>query len=154
MRMTIEQAIAEGILFPASRLEGQAGPDGGVSFGLPIEVVSEANQRAHWAVKARRSKRQKRAAYLGVLQHAAHLRCRIRAGEEICLAVTLVRLFGPRQRPFDSDNLAGAFKAVRDGIAAAFGIDDGSDLISWHCAQEPGPGGKGGVRVIVSRVDL
>jgi len=35
----------------------------------------------------------------------------------------------------DDDNLPSAFKAVRDGIAEAFGIDDGSDRYVWSYAQ-------------------
>ena len=34
-------------------------------------------------------------------------------------------------RPFDDDNLAAAFKSIRDGIAERWGLDDGSDDIVW-----------------------
>lgn len=49
------------------------------------------------------------------------------------VVVTLTRL-GPRK--LDSDNLAGSFKAIRDGVADALGIDDGSELIQWEYRQE------------------
>lgn len=35
----------------------------------------------------------------------------------------------------DDDNLPSAFKAVRDGIAEALGIDDGSDRYAWSYGQ-------------------
>jgi hypothetical protein len=35
----------------------------------------------------------------------------------------------------DDDNLPSAFKAVRDGIAEALGIDDGSDRYVWSYGQ-------------------
>ena len=51
------------------------------------------------------------------------------------LVVTLTRIGA---RKLDSDNLARSMKAVRDGIADALGIDDGSDRIEWKYAQEKG----------------
>jgi hypothetical protein len=39
----------------------------------------------------------------------------------------------------DSDNLAGAFKALRDAVAALLDVDDGTDRIRWHYRQKPGP---------------
>ena len=154
MRMTLQEAIEAGVVFPASRLAAPTQGGGGVSFSLPVEIVSEANRRDHWAARYRRTKSQKRAAHLGVLQHASSLRRRIRAGEDIRLVITLVRLLRPRQRRFGSDNLASGFKAIRDGVASALGIDDGSDRLEWHYAQEPGGGQSGGVRVTIARIDL
>jgi hypothetical protein len=60
------------------------------------------------------------------------------------IVVTLTRLGG---RGLDSDNLAGAYKAIRDGVADWLGIDDGDDRIEWRYAQEPG--GAKGTRVLV-----
>jgi hypothetical protein len=43
------------------------------------------------------------------------------------------------KRAMDSDNLHGACKSIRDGIADALGIDDGSDNEAvWICKQEVG----------------
>lgn len=41
----------------------------------------------------------------------------------------------------DDDNLSGAFKPCRDGVADALGVDDASTDISWFYAQERGPSG-------------
>jgi hypothetical protein len=52
-------------------------------------------------------------------------------------------------RMLDSDNLASGFKAARDGIADAMGIDDGSPRIDWQVAQE-----RGAVGVYAARVQI
>jgi hypothetical protein len=140
MQMTLQQAIAAGIVFPASTMSGPTLDGGGVSFLLPLEIISEMNWRGHWAVKYRRAKNQKRTAYNGTMKHAHTIRYRFQAGEGIRLAVTLIRIMRPRQRRFDSDNLASGFKAIRDGVASALGIDDGDDRLEWHYAQETGSG--------------
>ena len=41
----------------------------------------------------------------------------------------------------DSDNLAGACKALRDGVADWLGVDDGSDELTWRYSQERGAWG-------------
>lgn len=51
------------------------------------------------------------------------------------VVVTLVRV-GPRA--LDDDNLAFAFKAVRDGVADALGVKDHDPRVSWAYAQEKG----------------
>jgi hypothetical protein len=40
------------------------------------------------------------------------------------------------QKKLDDDNVRGALKAIRDGIADALGTDDGSECLSWAYAQE------------------
>lgn len=52
------------------------------------------------------------------------------------VTVTLVRV-GPRA--LDDDNLAFAFKAVRDGVADALGVKDHDARVTWVYAQERGP---------------
>lgn len=48
------------------------------------------------------------------------------------LSVTLTR-FAPRA--FDSDNVQGAFKSVRDGVADALGVKDDDPRIAWVYKQ-------------------
>lgn len=151
MNMTLQEAIAVGIVFPASAMSGSTLDGGGVSFALPLEIVSEMNWRGHWAVRHKRAKKQRRIAYAGTLQHARALRYRIQTGEDIRLAITLVRLTRPGQRRFDGDNLQAGFKHIRDGVADALGIDDGDDRLEWRYAQEPDGGKRGGVTVIIAR---
>lgn len=54
------------------------------------------------------------------------------------LVVTMTR-HGPKK--LDDDNLQGACKAIRDGIADSIGVDDGSDIYTWVYKQKVGPYG-------------
>lgn len=47
----------------------------------------------------------------------------------------------------DGDNLQGALKPVRDGVADYLQVDDGSPLVTWEYAQERGPKGEYAVRI-------
>ena len=51
------------------------------------------------------------------------------------IIVTITRI-GPRR--MDDDNLASACKYVRDQIASAVGVDDGSDQYVWRYEQRKG----------------
>ena len=98
----------------------------------PLRVVSESNQREHWAAKAKRQKAHRAAAHLLILQARRAL-----AWPDGRKRVLLTRIGA---RMLDDDNLAGAFKAVRDGIADGLEINDGSDAVQWRYAQEKSPG--------------
>ena len=149
MKLSFQEAVDAGIVFPASELCAQG--EGAVVFTVPVEIVSELNRRDHWAVKYRRATRQKRMAHAHTLKHAHRLRARARADRDLCLLVKLVRIMRRRQRPYDGDNLQSGFKAIRDGIAEALGIDDGSYRIDWQYDQERGDG-KGMVRIAIEEV--
>ncbi len=99
-----------------------------ISLRIPIATVSEANQREHWAAKARRVKNQRGAVRVYLKPKLTGLR--------LPLVVKLVRL-APRR--LDDDNLRGAFKAVRDEIAALLGVNDGGDLVKWEYEQRKDP---------------
>lgn len=65
------------------------------------------------------------------------------------LVVTMVRI-GPSTLDV-GDNLPGAFKPVRDGIADALGSDDRNPLIEWRYDQRKGtPAMRQGRKVVVS----
>lgn len=90
---------------------------------LPIVTVSEANRRDHWRVKARRVKAQRRAAW------------------ELCPRVglpCLVTLIRVSPRELDDDNLRGALKAIRDGVADRLGVDDRDPRVEWAYGQRKG----------------
>jgi hypothetical protein len=96
----------------------------------PVATVSEANQRDHHQVKGKRAARQRDAM-------TTALRCLSVNPEEMPkrLRVTFTRL---ASGTLDDDNLAGAFKACRDAVAAWLGVDDGPrGPITWSYAQEP-----------------
>jgi len=92
------------------------------SVHLPIQTVSEANGRDHWRVKAKRAHRQR---------HAARCLTPI-----VCLPV-VVKLTRLSRSRLDDDNLRGALKAVRDGVADAFGIQDNDPRLRFEYDQAP-----------------
>ncbi len=98
---------------------------------VPVRIVSEANQRGHWRKSAVRKKAHRSTAIL--LCRAAH-NWQV-PNPNKCYRVLMTRI-APRQ--LDDDNLASGFKACRDGIADAMGIDDGSPRIKWDYSQERG----------------
>ncbi|MBV7475375.1 hypothetical protein [Pseudoxanthomonas sp. PXM05] len=92
------------------------------SVWLPVQTVSEANGRDHWRVKARRVKRQRFAA---------------RAMTPVMSLPVVVKLTRLSRSRLDDDNLRGALKAVRDGVADAFGVADNDPRLTWEYAQAP-----------------
>lgn len=96
---------------------------------FPLKTWSEANSRVHYMVRSKRRKQQRGTTSLVV---AAELAIR---GRDLKppVVVTIVRL-GPSPG-LDDDNLAMSQKAVRDGIADAFGLDDGDSRFTWRYEQ-------------------
>lgn len=109
-----------------------------VNFLMAKPLPSAANLREHWATKARRVKTQRAA--VGFLLRA--VACFFREQWEYPVALGMVRLrvtmtrVAPRR--LDDDNLAHAFKAIRDEVAAFFGHDDGEACWEWVPTQERG----------------
>jgi crossover junction endodeoxyribonuclease RusA len=107
---------------------------------MPLKIVSEANCRDHWRVKAKRVKAHRtttqtmlRSAY-GAPSWAGPL------------VITLTRI-GPRD--LDTDNCIGGFKAMRDGIADWLGINDGDKAATWNYEQERGKPNQYAARVVI-----
>ncbi len=93
---------------------------------LPIVVKSEANIRNGARAKMARTKQSRETV-------AAAMPKGLKFGYPVF--VTLTRLGSKR---LDSDNLATAFKAVRDGIADWLGVDDGDESkVRWIYNQKP-----------------
>jgi hypothetical protein len=92
---------------------------------FPIKTVSEANQREHWRKKHDRKKSQQLdfTIFWRKAKPAVELPARFVFTRYSC-------------RLLDSDNLAGAFKHVRDQLAKEIGIDDGSDKLTFVYQQE------------------
>jgi hypothetical protein len=113
-----------------------------LTVSAAIHVVSEANTREHHMVKARRAKGQR---------HVAAAICRTTFGAPPGppLFVLLTRI-APRE--LDSDNLAGAFKAVRDGIADWLEINDRDKRVRWSYGQEKGDPKSYAIRIEISRL--
>jgi hypothetical protein len=107
---------------------------------LPLRTVSLTNQREHW------SKRSKRA---NTHRNITAAKCRFAGAASLAppLRVELVRC---APRILDDDNICGALKNVRDGVADALGIDDGDSRVEWAYAQEKTTKAATGVRVRIS----
>lgn len=100
-------------------------------FVIPIHLPSLANTRLNWRAMASLKKKQKLATYMYLAEQLID-------GVKLPpmpLLVTITRV-GPRK--LDDDNLSGACKYVRDQIATAIGVDDGSDLYTWRYEQRIG----------------
>jgi hypothetical protein len=102
-----------------------------MSRRLPLRIVSSANLREHWAVKAKRTKAHRSA---GVFVGKAIKRVAMPYGGPDSVAVTLTRV---APRPLDThDNLRSGFKAFVDGVAEGLGVDDSTVL--WEYQQRRG----------------
>ncbi|WP_051943786.1 MULTISPECIES: hypothetical protein [Luteibacter] len=97
------------------------------------------NAREHWRARASRTKRERDAAKLMLV---------VARRPALPVVVRLVRI-APRK--FDDDNLSGAFKAIRDGVADAYGIaDNDKTVIRFEYDQERGAPHEYGIRIEVS----
>jgi len=108
-----------------------------IEIFLPIATVSVSNVREHWAKRAARAKAHRQQAYLMTLRLK---------GLILPLKVKMIRV-APRQ--LDDDNLRGALKSCRDGIADRLGIDDRDPRVTWEYGQEKGRPKQRGVRLEV-----
>lgn len=97
---------------------------------VPIRLRSEANERLHWAEKARRTKEQRE-----VVGWSLKSARRPMAG---LLRVRITRLYPSLGRPMDDDNLAGAAKHARDAVAEWLGVDDRDPRVMWSVDQRRG----------------
>ena len=97
---------------------------------LPIRVVNTANRREHWAVKAKRNAAHRRAVGL-VLGTGVY------PAPPLPVVVTLTRI---APKAFDFDGTVVSMKAVRDQVAAHYGVDDGpkEKRIQWEYAERRG----------------
>jgi hypothetical protein len=96
-------------------------------------VVTEANTHEHWATGLRRGKKQRRA----LDDVVTRLVAREFSLWIVPCVVTLTHV-GPRM---DDDNLARAFKALRDRLAHWLNVDDGDPVVTWRYEQRPGKPG-------------
>ncbi len=125
--MTPKQALK----IAAWRTARQAEPGYFINSYFPNVI----NRREHWATKARRNKVQRGMGKLLLVNKGHTLPC----------MVVLTRYSASE---CDSDGLPMCFKALRDGIADAFGCDDSSKSpIAWIYKQEIAPRGCHGCRI-------
>jgi hypothetical protein len=102
---------------------------------LPLNIVSVANLREHWRKKAKRTQAHRAAAVV------------VPTRLPLPAVVTLTRI---APRPLDDDNLASAFKALRDGIADRFGVPDNHPDLTWRYAQRKGAVRQYAAEIVIS----
>jgi len=95
-----------------------------IEVTVDMKIVSVANIRMHWAVKARLVKSQR--------QKAFNALCAVAAPIPLPCTIVLTRV---APRALDGDNLQSAFKATRDGVADWLGVDDGDKRLDWQYRQ-------------------
>ncbi len=103
-----------------------------LSFTMPGHLPSRANERLNRWAAARLTMSQRQRAYVWTL----HAFCAAKPKPKLPVTITLMRI---SPRLLDSDNIEGAFKHIRDGIADAFGVDDSPrSPVTWRYGQRKG----------------
>lgn len=111
-----------------------------ITVTVPFALPSAANLREHWATRARRERQQRQWAGVALRTEGREFlrQWRVMAGNPRLKMHCLLTRVGARK--LDSDNVARAFKAVRDEVAACVGIDDGNEgpdgFWQWEYAQQ------------------
>lgn len=104
-------------------------------FLIPVKTVAGLNAREHWRARSSRVKKERTTAAMMTP-----------AGIELPCVVKMNRLSSSK---LDDDNLQGACKAIRDGIADKIGVPDNDPRIEWLYSQEKCKRGNFGVRVLI-----
>lgn len=99
---------------------------------LPLRTLGPNGSHGHWRTLATRRKRERKAAGMCAPKHS------------LPAVVTLTRLSAGQ---LDDDNLRGALKGVRDGVADRLGVDDRDPRVRWEYGQETCRRGEYGVRI-------
>lgn len=102
-----------------------------LAYVVPVTTKSKLNERhGHWAQRNGSAKAQRQAARLLFPKRQPG------ALQGISAQPLVVRLVRCAPRQLDDDNLAGALKSVRDGVADALGVNDRDERVQWVCDQE------------------
>ena len=112
-----------------------------IEVRMNMKIVSVANMRLHWAIKAKLAKDQRTRTRMSLSAAAQS------SGAEMLPVTVVLTRVAPRR--LDGDNLQSGFKAVRDGVADWLGVDDGNGLIDWQYAQRSGRPGEYAVEIEV-----
>lgn len=108
------------------------------TIAIPMRLGAALNARVHWTARAKRAKTER------AVVRAAMVCNRI-FGQPAPSTCTLVRI---APRALDDDNLAGAFKSIRDEVAAFFEVDDGpKGPIAWRYEQRKGAPKQYGIEI-------
>lgn len=102
-----------------------------LKFPWPPKELSP-NKRLHWAKVAKVKKQYRQACYLLTKQAGEKLQGKLSVDIEFVV---------PDKRNRDDDNMIASFKAGRDGVAEALGVDDVYFNTTYRVNREPIKGG-------------
>jgi hypothetical protein len=118
---------------------------------LPIKTGRGLNDSVHWAVRAKATKKVRGDVRLALLLKLSTEKWLWPIDRTLRVRVKLTRISAGEM---DDDGLTGALKAVRDGVADAFGTDDSSrSSLRFEYAQEKCKRGYFGVRIQIDPED-
>lgn len=98
------------------------------------------NARTHWAARSKAAAAYRRACHLLTKQSGL-----VAPDGRVLLVLEFVP---PDRRRRDDDNCLAAFKAGRDGLAEALGVDDSRFVTEFRLADEPVEGGAVRVQIM------
>jgi len=112
-----------------------------IELPWPPKELSQ-NARLHWVVKARAVKKYRADCFL----ITKSMRFKIDWPGPIHI---FINFYPPDRRRYDDDGISGRFKAGRDGIAQALGVDDNRFVQHpyLHLGSDAVAGGKVAVRI-------
>jgi hypothetical protein len=111
------------------------------TIAIPLKLGAALNARVHWTARAKRAKTERAIVRVALGCH----RRPMLSGDTPPTTCTLTRI---APRALDDDNLAGAFKSIRDEVAFFWGVDDGpKGPIAWHYAQRKGEAKQYGIEI-------
>lgn len=98
----------------------------------PKELTPNAKRRKHWSVYRKPAANYRELCFWLTVQH---LRAEGLAISPSGLRIHSVTFYPPDRRCRDDDGMIGAFKAGRDGVADALGVDDHTFRPQYHFAE-------------------
>ena len=115
---------------------------------VPGKTESRLNAREHWTKRHRTARRQRENTHWALIEKR---KLAVESDlDEIPLVVTLTRV-SPNHQRLDDDNLAGALKSIRDGVADWLRINDNDPRVTWRYAQDSHS--EYGVRIRIAKPD-
>jgi hypothetical protein len=103
-----------------------------IEVTIPLRTGRGLNDRMHHMVRAKKVRTERRTVHWYLKMAAPFFPAHLTGEQRV---VVTLRRCGPT-KGLDSDNICGAMKGCRDGVADWIGIDDGSERVAWNYEQE------------------
>lgn len=121
---------APGRILPLTNIIADREAEWGGAFRSTLVVTARTNAHVHWRKRHATDQEDRGHGAAIMRRDPSFIRKMLKPGGRIHVEFTRLST-----ATCDDDNLPSAFKGVRDGIAEALGIDDGSDRYAWSYAQ-------------------